>query len=93
MVVGQPIRFRGNEPHIRAQQPRKPLGVCFLLGYSALLNVSFTLSNAAILLVAHIGAPVAKEGSIFFGKKVDVDLSLDVKEIHEKFRCICTYGF
>jgi hypothetical protein len=49
--------------------------------------------NAAILLVSYIGPPVAREGLIFSGKKVDVDLPLDVKRVSGKFRCICTYGF
>jgi hypothetical protein len=93
LVVGQPISFRGNEAYIRAQQLRKSLGVSFLLAYSPLLNVSSILSNAAILLVSYIGGPVAREALIFFGKKVDVDLPLDVKKIHGKFRCIWLYGF
>jgi hypothetical protein len=45
--------------------------------FSACLHctVQFSLyyQNAAILLIGYIGAPVAKEGLIFFGQKVDVD--------------------
>ena len=64
-----------------------------MLVHNALLNVSFVLSNAAaILLVSYIGPPVAREGLIFSGKKVDVDLPLDVKRVSGKFGCICSYG-
>jgi hypothetical protein len=49
--------------------------------------------NAAILLVSYIGVPVAREALIFFWKKMDVDLPLDVESISGKFGCICTYGF
>jgi hypothetical protein len=56
-------------------------------------NTSLILWNDIIWLVRSIYLLVAGEGSILFGKNVDVDLSLDVKKIHGKFRCICTYGF
>jgi hypothetical protein len=49
--------------------------------------------NAAILLVSYTGVPSAREALFFFGKKVDVDLPLDVESISEKFGCICSYGF
>ncbi len=50
------------------------------------------LLNTAISLVNYRGRPVARGGLIFFGKKVDVDLPLDVKIVSGKFGCICSYG-
>ncbi len=52
----------------------------------------FIYIDTVILLVSCIGAPVARGGLIFFGKKVDVDLPLDVKIVSGKFGCICSYG-
>ncbi len=52
----------------------------------------FIYRDTVILLVSCIGAPVARGGLIFFGKKVDVDLFLDVKIVFGKFGCISSYG-
>ncbi len=93
LVSIQPIGFQVNEPQIQIHRSRKPMVTYLRFDHGVLLSTSSILPNAAIALVNYIGGSVASEGLIFFGKKVDVDLSLDVKKIHEKFRCICTYAF